>query len=52
MYKSLAAIHLKKGKKLILDEITFSSPNFDEVVLKNTYAGICHSQLINLSHHF
>ena len=49
MYKSLAAIHLKKGKQLILDEITFSSPNFDEVVLKNTYAGICHSQLINLS---
>tara|TARA_B110000027_G_scaffold71352_2_gene76101 strand:- start:2523 stop:3572 length:1050 start_codon:yes stop_codon:yes gene_type:complete len=49
VYKSLAAIHLKKGKKLILDEITFSDPNSDEVVLKNTYAGICHSQLLNLS---
>jgi len=49
MYKSLAAIHLKKNKNLILDEISFSNPSFDEVVLKNTYAGICHSQLINLS---
>lgn len=49
MYRSLAAIHLKKNKKLILDEITFSNPSSDEVVLKNIYSGICHSQLINLS---
>ena len=49
MYKSLSAIHLKRNQNLVLDEITFSEPNFDEVVLKNNYAGICHSQLINLS---
>jgi Zn-dependent alcohol dehydrogenase len=49
MYKSLAAIHFKKNQDLTLDEISFSSPNFDEVVLKNNFAGICHSQLINLS---
>ena len=49
MYRSLAAIHLKKNQDIILDEITFSSPAPDEVILKNEYAGICHSQLINLS---
>ena len=49
MFKTLAAIHLKKDKDLKLDEISFSDPKPDEVVIKNIYAGICHSQLINIS---
>lgn len=49
MFKTLAAIHLKKNKDLKLDEISFSDPEPDEVVIKNIYAGICHSQLINIS---
>ncbi len=49
MYKTEAAIYKNKGSKIILDEISFTNPGPDEVIVKNIYSGLCGSILTNLS---
>jgi Zn-dependent alcohol dehydrogenase len=49
MHKSEAAIYINKGSKIILDEISFTNPGPDEVIVQNIYSGLCGSILTNLS---
>ncbi len=49
MLKTEAIIYKKKNKKLLLEEIAFTAPNSDEVIIQNLYSGLCGSILINLS---
>ena len=43
------AVIYKKNSKLSLEEIKFSNPKPNEVIVKNLYSGLCGSILINLS---
>ena len=43
--KSIAAINLEIGKDLVVDEIEIPDPRPDQVVVKLSSSGVCHSQL-------
>lgn len=43
--KSIAAIHLSHGQKLVVDEIEIPDPRPDQVIVKLASSGVCHSQL-------
>jgi S-(hydroxymethyl)glutathione dehydrogenase/alcohol dehydrogenase len=49
MHKTEAIVYKSKNQKLSLEEIEFSDPGPNEVIVKNLYAGLCGSILINLS---
>ena len=49
MHTTEAVIYKKKNSKLSLEEIKFSNPKPNEVIVKNLYSGLCGSILINLS---
>ena len=49
MYKTEAAIYINKGSEIILDQISFTNPGPNEVIVQNLYSGLCGSILTNLS---
>lgn len=49
MYKTEALIYKKKNQNLEIEEIEFSEPEENEVVVKILYSGLCGSILVNLS---
>ena len=49
MHKTEAIVYKFKNQKLSLEEIEFSDPKPNEVIIKNLYSGLCGSILINLS---
>ena len=49
MHKTEAIVYKFKNQKISLEEIEFSDPKPNEVIIKNLYAGLCGSILINLS---
>ena len=49
MHKTQAIVYKNKNQKLSIEEIKFSDPKPNEVIVKNLYSGLCGSILINLS---
>jgi Zn-dependent alcohol dehydrogenase len=46
--KTRAAVHVKHGEPLVVDEIELADPGPDEVLVRLYASGICHSQLHQL----
>ena len=43
--KSRAALFVGKDQPLVVDEIEVPAPRADQVIVRLTYTGLCHSQL-------
>ena len=43
--KTKAAIHVETGQPLVVDEVEIPDPRPDQVIVKLTSTGVCHSQL-------
>jgi Zn-dependent alcohol dehydrogenase len=43
--KTVAAIQIKQGERLLVEEIDLPDPGFDQVLVKLYSSGVCHSQL-------
>ena len=47
--KTKAAIHVETGQPLVVDEVEIPDPRPDQVIVKLTSTGVCHSQLHQIS---
>ncbi|MDR0445062.1 MAG: NAD(P)-dependent alcohol dehydrogenase, partial [Puniceicoccales bacterium] len=43
--KALAAVHLRKGTKLVIRELDLEEPRPDEVLIKTVACGVCHTDI-------
>lgn len=49
--KTTAAIFVGNDKPLVVDEVNVPDPREDQVIVKLSYTGLCHSQLHQMSNH-